>query len=143
MQDNLQQNVDFILENIKVRIKGNNDNDLAKFFKVKPGTISSWRVRNSMNYDLLIMKCKEFNYDLNDIILGNTTNNSNTLQDANTKSSFDLTSEVLIRLIREKDIKIIELSEEIGVLKNENKALRNKAGYSDNNVAAEPNLNKM
>lgn len=143
MQDNLQQNVDFILENIKVKINGNSDNDLAKFFKVKTGTISAWMVRNSMNYDLLIMRCKEYNYDLNEIIFGNTTNNSLHLHDSSRRSTGDPTSEVLIRLIREKDDRIIELSEEIGVLKNENKSLRIKAGYFGNSAAAEPNLNEM
>ena len=134
MQEKSIQNVDFILKNLKSKTGARNDAEIAAFFEVKPGTISAWKVRNSINYDLLIAKCKENNYDLNEIILGETTICSDKNPDILPKTQ---SSDAIINVISQLNSEIIKLAEEIGSLKEQNKALRKQAGYSSNHLAAE------
>lgn len=58
-----------ILEQIKILANCSTDNELAEFFGVKQVTISAWRVRNTINYELLINICAKYGWSL-DILFG-------------------------------------------------------------------------
>ena len=46
------------------------DVELANALGVAQNTISAWKKRNSMNYDLLFSTCEAYNIDLNWIVYG-------------------------------------------------------------------------
>jgi len=46
------------------------DVELADFLGIAQNTISAWKKRDSMNYDLLFSKCLPYNIDLNWLIYG-------------------------------------------------------------------------
>lgn len=48
-----------VLERLKRACMLNNDAELARFLGVKPNTISTWKVRNSVDHGLIITKCGE------------------------------------------------------------------------------------
>lgn len=147
MQEKKPQNVDFILRNVKSLINARNDSELAEFFGVKGGTVSAWRSRDSIDYALLITKCREMGWNLDEIIYGNSTNRKLTIV-SNTNGSHkpaekpqepeSQSENSLVRLILAKDEELKKLSEEIGSLKEQIKYLRKKHGYDDTNRAAEP-----
>jgi hypothetical protein len=51
------QNVDLIIERAKQGLGIKTDRALASYFGIKPNTISAWKKRNSVNYELLFTKC--------------------------------------------------------------------------------------
>lgn len=57
-----------IIDAIKVYLKFNTDTELADFLGVKQPTISSWRSRNTLDYDLIITKCNDI--DANFLMTG-------------------------------------------------------------------------
>ncbi len=62
MKENINKSL--ILDRIK-RLYGLNSNrELATFFGVSPQTISNWYLRNTIDYDLVLSKCKGVNLDL-------------------------------------------------------------------------------
>ena len=58
--DNLHD-VDGILDRVKQAENLSSDAKLADFLGVKAGTISAWRSRGSINLDLVLAKCREYN----------------------------------------------------------------------------------
>jgi hypothetical protein len=46
-----------ILNNIKSIVGCDTDNKLANILGIRPTVLSNWRVRNSINYELIITKC--------------------------------------------------------------------------------------
>jgi hypothetical protein len=62
--------VQLILERLKEALNFQKDVELADFLGVAQNTISAWRKRDSMNYDLLFSKCLPYNIDLNWLIYG-------------------------------------------------------------------------
>jgi uncharacterized protein YcaQ len=60
--------VDKILDRIKKAYNIATDAELAEFFNVKANTISAWRRRNSMNFELMFTKCAD--EDINWLIYG-------------------------------------------------------------------------
>ena len=66
MQEKISQNANFIINRLKSALNFKTDLDLAEFFGVKPSTLSTWRARNSVNYDLIFANCSDL--DLNWII---------------------------------------------------------------------------
>lgn len=52
-----------IIERLKTIYELDTDSALAEFFGVKRNTISSWRSRNSINYDLIFAKCDALNFN--------------------------------------------------------------------------------
>jgi hypothetical protein len=132
------QNVDLILKNLKIKLGARSDADLVTFFDVKPGTISAWRSRNSMNFDLLIAKCSEFGFDLQEIILGVATKCSqSTGPIPGYKPANNNSEDVFKGIINDLNAEIIKLSKEIGALTEQNRVLKQKLGYANNNLAAE------
>jgi hypothetical protein len=55
------KNAAIILERVKKAYDLHKDADLARFLESKPGTISSWKARNSIDYDLVLAKCNGIN----------------------------------------------------------------------------------
>ncbi|MGJ1328514.1 LexA family transcriptional regulator [Sphingobacterium multivorum] len=52
-----------ILNKIKDHLKIVNDKDFATFLGIKQNTLSTWKSRNSIDYDLIISKCDFINGD--------------------------------------------------------------------------------
>lgn len=57
------QSAGVILDRIKHVYQLKSDKKLAEFLQVKAGTVSAWRSRKSLNYDLILQKCSKI--DLN------------------------------------------------------------------------------
>ncbi len=125
MQEGNQQNVDFILKKIKEKINALNDIDLANWFGVKSGTISAWRVRNSIDYALLIDKCKDYGFDLNEILLGKSTVCGESLQAEESKVNYgNANINLILKILSERENTILKLSKEIGILEEKIRILK-------------------
>lgn len=48
-----------ILNELKKHYKFKNDGDFAYFLGIKQNTLSSWKTRNTLDYDLIISKCSD------------------------------------------------------------------------------------
>jgi|GEM_PF-2747440 len=55
------QNAGLILDRIKQAYNMKSDAQLASYFKKDPSTISSWRRRNSLDFQLIFSKCHDLN----------------------------------------------------------------------------------
>lgn len=83
MSENI--NKPLILDRIK-RLYGIKSNrDLATFFGVSPQTISNWYLRNTIDYDLVLSKCKGVSLDL--LIWGATEQQEDITKDDITEPS--------------------------------------------------------
>ncbi len=80
------QNAIFILNRLKNSLSIDSDIKLAAYLGVKANTISSWKSRDSLDYQLIIAKCEENNIDLNFIFLNKNQN----IEEANTNKNEDL-----------------------------------------------------
>lgn len=56
-----------VLRKIKKLLGVKTDLQLSEILQVKPNTISSWKKRNSLQYESLIALCKEHKINLNDL----------------------------------------------------------------------------
>ncbi len=65
MQQKNVQNATNTLIRLKNLLNINTDSKLSKFLNIKPNTISSWKKRNTLDYNKIINKCLELNIDLN------------------------------------------------------------------------------
>lgn len=65
-----------ILQKIKKMVGVKTDLELSKLLHVKPNTISSWKKRNSLQYESIIALCQEHNVDLNELFLDSSDSNS-------------------------------------------------------------------
>lgn len=61
------QNATAVIKRLKKMLGIKTDLELSKILDVKPNTISSWKKRNSLQYDSLIALCKENKIDLNEL----------------------------------------------------------------------------
>lgn len=59
----MSQNVKKIIERLKKGLSIKTDSALAKHLGVKPNTISAWKSRDSINYDLIFAKCDDLRKD--------------------------------------------------------------------------------
>ncbi len=57
------QNVKEIIDRLKMALKLETDTELAKYLGVNQSTVSAWKLRKSINWDLIITKCKDINLD--------------------------------------------------------------------------------
>ncbi len=70
MQDKNIQNATEVISRLKEVLKIRKDIQLAEFLNVRPNTISTWKKRNTLDYDALIRICDLYELDLNEILLG-------------------------------------------------------------------------
>ncbi|WP_264558019.1 helix-turn-helix domain containing protein [Flavobacterium sp. N1718] len=70
MQDKNIQNATDVIARLKEVLKIRKDIQLAEFLNVRPNTISTWKKRNTLDYDALIRICDLYELDLNEILLG-------------------------------------------------------------------------
>ncbi|WP_060873506.1 helix-turn-helix domain-containing protein [Myroides odoratus] len=61
-----------ILNKLKIKLGFKKSNELAKFIGVKPNTISSWIIRDSMPCHILLEICLKYNIDLNYLFFENS-----------------------------------------------------------------------
>lgn len=59
----MSQNANKIIDRLKKGLSIKTDSALAKHLGVKPNTISAWKSRNSINYDLIFAKCDDLRKD--------------------------------------------------------------------------------
>lgn len=52
-----------IINRIKSAYHFKNDAELANFLGIAPNTLTNWKSRNSIDYDLIFTKCVDLNYD--------------------------------------------------------------------------------
>ncbi len=131
-----------ILGRIKEYYDFNTDSELADFLGIQRSTLSNWTKRNTIDYDLVFSKCEQI--DKNWLLTGSgsmlresKTNhteiqktsgltssknidnqNENSNNNANTQENNLLITTLLERLEKQSEV--------IGVLKSENKQLRNQ-----------------
>lgn len=58
-----------IIKRLKQLLGFKTDLELANLLEIKPNTLSSWKVRETLRYDKIIEICKEHKIDLNDLFL--------------------------------------------------------------------------
>jgi len=81
MQENKSQNANNVISRLKSLLKLKTDIQLSEFLNIKPNTISTWKKRNSLDYETIISICDLYELDLNELFLGkipNTVSGSNT-----------------------------------------------------------------
>lgn len=109
-----------ILNKIKEHLGFKKDLDFASFLGINQSTLSAWHRRGSINYELIITKCKEI--DANWLLTGNGNMlkeeylNSNLLND----NALDASREIILSLKSNLEIQkkyIQKLEEEIERLK--------------------------
>ncbi|WP_170164540.1 LexA family transcriptional regulator [Sinomicrobium pectinilyticum] len=72
-QEKKSPNATFILDKLKKHLQIKTNIDLANILDVKPNTISTWKKRNSMDYELIVSVCEAYGIDLNEVFYdGNT-----------------------------------------------------------------------
>ncbi|MEK6449812.1 MULTISPECIES: helix-turn-helix domain-containing protein [Myroides] len=67
------QNATTVIKKLKKLLEIKTDLELSDILKVKPNTISSWKKRNSLQYEGIIEICKENRIDLNELFLKDST----------------------------------------------------------------------
>ncbi|MFC6096265.1 helix-turn-helix domain-containing protein [Flavobacterium qiangtangense] len=72
MQEKNSQNAIKIIERLKKSLKIKTDIELSEFLSIRPNTISTWKKRNSVDYDSIIAICELYEIDLNKIFLDKT-----------------------------------------------------------------------
>ncbi len=70
ISDKKKHNVTSILARLKDELNLHKDVDLAEFLGVAQNTISAWKKRDSVNYELIFDKVIPYNIDLNWLIYG-------------------------------------------------------------------------
>ena len=75
MQDKNMQIAKNTLKRLKKHLNINTDSKLSEILNIKPNTISSWKKRNTLDYNKIIDKCLELNIDLN-VIFNEESNKS-------------------------------------------------------------------
>ncbi len=106
-----------ILQRLKEISNSASDADLARFLGIAPATLSNWRARGSIDYDLIFSKCEDLN--LHWILTGEgpiLSSDFFALTPLSDDDSSDILLEHLRDIIKEKDTEIRQLNREIGAL---------------------------
>jgi len=85
MQENNSQNANLIIARLKKMLKIATDIELSKILNVKPNTISSWKKRDTLDYNSIISICELYEIDLNEVFL-NTKSKKNVLDYSSCKT---------------------------------------------------------
>lgn len=96
--------------------------DVARFFEVKPQTVSTWFSRNTVDYDSIFERCTDMNYNY---LFKSGEENSADEPAGDYRVNETLLGE-LKKMIGQKDDKIMELSEKVGQLKAELQHLKKR-----------------
>ncbi len=88
MQENNSQNANLILKKLKKSLKISTDIELSEILNVKPNTISTWKKRNTLDYNCVISICELYEIDLNYIF-------SNGISNKSTDSSYTCETELV------------------------------------------------
>ena len=70
MQGNNSLNANLIITRLKKSLKIKTDIELSQFLTIKPNTISTWKKRNSVDFNSIIAICELYEIDLNYLLLG-------------------------------------------------------------------------
>jgi hypothetical protein len=70
MQENNSQNAIKIIDRLKKSLKIKTDIELSEFLNIRPNTISTWKKRDSVDFNSIISICELYELDLNEIFLG-------------------------------------------------------------------------
>ncbi len=98
MQENKSQNAINVIDRLKKALKIKTDIELSEFLNIKPNTISTWKKRDSVDFDSIISICELYELDLNEIFL-------NKKKTSNYSADTPLVSrEVQFQYVRENDI---------------------------------------
>jgi len=98
MQENKSQNAINVIDRLKKALKIKTDIELSEFLNIKPNTISTWKKRDSVDFDSIISICQLYELDLNEIFL-------NKKKTSNYSADTPLVSrEVQFQYVRENDI---------------------------------------
>jgi hypothetical protein len=73
MQENKSQNAILVLNKLKKALKVNSDKQLSEILNVKPNTISTWKKRNSLDYNVIISICELYEISLNEIFYNSSS----------------------------------------------------------------------
>ena len=110
------------LHRIKLAYKLNSDVELAAMLGIPTTTLSSWKTRNSVDWDRIFLKCKGISFDYliygsGDIFVANEIE----------KEAIDIDSPAIIKLVGvlvdKHHQQIIELSEKLNKAENEKSEL--------------------
>lgn len=63
MQEKSVHNARIILSRLKSALNMSKDNGLSTYLGIDKSTLSAWKRRNSIDYELIFTKCIQFNYD--------------------------------------------------------------------------------
>lgn len=123
------------LQRIKLAYKLNSDVELAAMLGIPTTTLSSWKSRNSLDWDRIFMKCKGISFDYliygsGDVFVAKEIE----------KETIDIDSPEIIKLVGvlvdKHHQQIIELSEKLNKAENEKSELikeyKDKSENSDN-----------
>lgn len=58
-----------VISRLKLLLGLKTDLELANLLEIKPNTLSSWKIRETVRYDRIIVICKKFKIDLNEVFL--------------------------------------------------------------------------
>ncbi len=72
-QEKKSPNATLVLERLKKHLQIRTNIDLANILNVKPNTISTWKKRNSMDYELIVSVCEKHGIDLNEVFYDDST----------------------------------------------------------------------
>ncbi len=75
MQEKKSQNAILVLNKLKKTLKITSDKQLSEFLNVKPNTISTWKKRNSLDYNVIISICELYEVNLNEIFYNSSNHN--------------------------------------------------------------------
>jgi hypothetical protein len=100
----MKKDIELILNKIKEYYSLNGDAEFARFLGIPPTTLSSWRSRGNINYDLLYSKCVDI--DANFLLSGEGKIKRNEPNEHDPVSQF-------LKILSEKDEKINELNKEV------------------------------
>lgn len=131
-----------IIDRLKMVVKVNTDSELANAIGVSKSTISNWKNRKSIDYDLVFSFCEHINLDWlltgkGDMLKTNGTDNQNFVvagtaveysssNKDNDKNAFNQIS--FLQLLNDKDDMIRMQAEEIGRLKERIAQLEREKG---------------
>lgn len=146
MQEKKSNNVKFILERAKEILYLRTDLELADFLGIAQNTISGWKSRNTMDYDLFITKLDNSNINFHWLFTGNgnkytnldnlnsydTCNNDNSNIIYEDVKTYKTKIEELELELKKTGCEIHKDTKELARLENEISMLRAKLEFANN-----------